>query len=102
MTWVTWVTWGFVAVAAGVVMIAAFISRGSLDSSFENPYQPAKEAAPESLRPGAHSSALGSDIEWSEPAAWRPHLDEDAVSHPQPHPRTTGEPAHGRHEAQDR
>lgn len=102
MIWVTWVTWAFVAVAAGVVVVAALISRGTLDVGFERPYDAVDRPQSEPPPSGAHRSPGGSGIEWSESAAWRLHLDEGAVTHPQPHPRTTGEPADGRHEAQDR
>lgn len=102
MAWVTWVTWGFVAIAAGVVVIAALISRGVIDAGFEPPYEHGVDAAQEPPGTAADLEGDRSDIEWSASAAWRPHLDEGAATHPQPHPRTTGEPADGRHEAQDR
>ena len=102
MAWVTWVTWVFVAIAAGVVVIAVLVSRGTIRSGFDRPYEPEEQPASDAAPRGAHRSPDGSGIEWSESAARRQHLDEDAVIHPQPHPRTTGEPADGRHEAQDR
>lgn len=85
----SWVTWAFVGLAVVVVVVAAAASRGRIDVTFEPPYaQPVEPADPIGVRPG---------IEWSEPAAGR---SVDRIG--QNHPRTTGETAHGRHEAQDR
>lgn len=85
----SWVTWAFVGLAGLVAVVAAAVSRGRLDVTFEPPY-----ARP--IEPADQGSA-GSGIEWSEPAAGR---SVDRIG--QNHPRTTGETAHGRHEAQDR
>jgi hypothetical protein len=107
MTWVTWVTWAFVALAAAVTMVAMAISRGRLQVSFEPPYEPSEQQPPVVSATGRAPSGTRSGIEWSEPAAGRPDLDglepdEGAAPTAQNHPPTTGEPADGRHEAQDR
>lgn len=119
MTWVTWVTWGFVAIAASVAVVAWAISTGRLDVTFEPPYERPAERPPavadgqrdepptEARRAEGATSGPVSGIEWSEPAAGRPGPDglephEGAASTAQNHPPTTGEPADGRHEAQDR
>ncbi|HLV57086.1 MAG TPA: hypothetical protein VKY71_16125 [Actinotalea caeni] len=93
MTWVTWVTWGFVALAALVVGVAVAASRGRLDLTMEPPYEPPPDpGTPRVGRPG---------VEWHEPAGG-PVDDQMPAPDPQHHPRTTGEPADGSHEAQDR
>ncbi|WP_162458360.1 hypothetical protein [Pseudactinotalea terrae] len=85
----SWVTWGFVGLAIAVLAVAAAISRGWIEVTLDPPYEP-------QVRP-ADPTGTRSGIEWSEPAAGRSH---DRIG--QHHPRTTGETAHGRHEAQDR
>jgi len=102
MTWVTWVTWAFVALAVGVVVVAALVSRGSVEATLEPPYEPVLEPSGPSATTTGQRVQVQSGIGWSEPAAWRSNLDEDAETEPQPYPLTTGEPADGRHEAQDR
>jgi hypothetical protein len=85
----TWVTWGFIGLAIAVLAVAAGIARGRIEVTLDPPYAPlVRSADPEGTRSG---------IEWSEPAAGR--SDDRTGQH---HPRTTGETAHGRHEAQDR
>jgi hypothetical protein len=85
----SWVTWAFVGLAVVVAAVGMAISRGRIDVSFEPPY--------EFRIPPADPTGVGPGIEWTEPAAGR-SLDRIG----QHHPRTTGETAHGRHEAQDR
>lgn len=98
------VTWLLVAVALAVVGAAAAISSGRLSVTFEGPY-PEQE-------PPMQAPSAGSGIEWSSPAAERSVHEGVAFAE---HNTTevparagtdnlssTGEPAHGRHEAQDR
>lgn len=94
MSWVTWVTWGFVALAIVVLLVTLAASRGLLDVSFGPPYQ----APDEPEAPSGHRSG----VEWTKPAGGPVITDQAPATESQHHPRTTGEPADGRHEAQDR
>lgn len=92
--WVTWVTWGFAGLIVLVVAVAVAISTGRLDASFGAPYERENASVGQpDPRP---------DVDWSEPADGRAGADLRPATDPQHHPRTTGEPAHGRYEAQDR
>jgi hypothetical protein len=110
MSWVTWVTWAFVGVAALVALVALGLSRGRLHDSFDDPYDPLGHHLEQAPEPEQGRSG----VEWSEPAAgWSPseterdqHDDRDVEETDEPTAarptQTTGEPADGRYEAQDR
>lgn len=102
MTWVTWVTWVFVGLAVAVAAVAWAIASGRLRAGFEEPYDDGR-ATSQMPEPSLGQPAVG----YVEPAAGRPDLAgtepiDAGATDLQHHPRTTGEPADGRHEAQDR
>lgn len=105
MTWVTWVTWVFVGLAVAVAAAAWAIASGRLRAGLEEPYDE-ERAAPQMPEPSLGQPA----VRYVEPAAGRPDLagtdridpTDAGATDLQHHPRTTGEPADGRHEAQDR